>query len=154
MEEFQLHLPSMDLTVAGFRCGKKNAPKLLALHGWLDNAASFAALAPYLSDYDFYAFDFPGHGRSSHFPKSQAYQIFDYVRFGVTFIRQMEWDSVYLLGHSLGASIALLMSAMLPEQVKGLCLIESLGPLTKGVVKAKPKNPFAPGKLFVVASKV
>ncbi|NRA45533.1 MAG: alpha/beta hydrolase [Oligoflexales bacterium] len=131
MEEFQLQLPSMDLKVAGFRCGKRTGPQLLAMHGWLDNAASFTALAPYLSSYDLYAIDFPGHGRSSHFPKSQAYQMFDYVRFGVTFIKQMEWESVYLLGHSLGASIALLTSAMLPELVRGLCLIESFGPITK-----------------------
>ncbi|MFK7827648.1 MAG: alpha/beta fold hydrolase [Oligoflexales bacterium] len=130
MEEFQLHLPNMNLTVAGFRCGKVDAPKLLAMHGWLDNAASFTSLAPYFESYDFYAIDFPGHGKSSHFPKSQAYQIFDYVRFGVSFIKEMGWESVYLLGHSLGASIALLMSAVLPKHVQGLCLVESLGPLT------------------------
>ena len=131
MEEFELHLPSMNLTVAGFRCGNPDAPKLLAMHGWLDNAASFSSLTPYFEAYDFYAIDFPGHGKSSHLPKSQAYQIFDYVLFGVSFIKEMGWDSVYLLGHSLGASIALLMSSVLPKNVRGLCLIESLGPLTK-----------------------
>lgn len=131
MEEFSLYLENMDLDVAGFRCGQPDGPKLLALHGWLDNAASHSLIAPFFDSYDFYAIDFPGHGKSSHLSKSQAYQIFDYIRFVLSFIKQMNWESVYLLGHSLGGGVALLTTALLQDCVKGLCLIESLGPLTK-----------------------
>ena len=42
--------------------GQKN--KILALHGWLDNAASFNQLAPKLAEigYEVVAIDFAGHG--------------------------------------------------------------------------------------------
>lgn len=49
--------------------------KILCLHGWLDNAASFNRLAPLLLDseqehqkkpMEILALDFPGHGLSGH----------------------------------------------------------------------------------------
>ena len=36
-------------------------PKVLCLHGWLDNAASFVPLAPFLKDFDLLALDFDVH---------------------------------------------------------------------------------------------
>ena len=44
--ERRLALP--DLTLAAVEWGDACAPPLLALHGWLDNAGSFATLAPLL----------------------------------------------------------------------------------------------------------
>ena len=38
----------------------------LALHGWLDNAASFEPIAPLLEQCHLVAVDLPGHGLSDH----------------------------------------------------------------------------------------
>ena len=51
--------------IVGLRSGDPDGPKLLALHGWLDNAASFVPLMPELARYDFVALDLPGHGASA-----------------------------------------------------------------------------------------
>ena len=47
----------------GLAWSNPGAPRVLALHGWLDNAASFIPLAPYLAGFDLIALDLPGHGQ-------------------------------------------------------------------------------------------
>jgi len=51
---------------AGLHWRTENAPRVLCLHGWLDNAASFIPLAPLLDKLEVFALDFPGHGNSEH----------------------------------------------------------------------------------------
>ena len=54
--------------IAALQWGTGNPNKVLALHGWLDNAASFSHLAPLLLEQqlEITAIDFPGHGWSDH----------------------------------------------------------------------------------------
>ena len=48
---------------------------ILALHGWLDNALSFASLAPLLTDYHMIALDLSGQGLSDHRSPDATYHI-------------------------------------------------------------------------------
>ena len=48
-------------TLEGLHWSRPGAPKVLCLHGWLDNAASFVPLSPFLKDFDLLALDFAGH---------------------------------------------------------------------------------------------
>ena len=59
-------------TLRGLRWGSTGDAPILALHGWLDNAASFVRLAPLLADADVVAIDLPGHGYSDHSPPGCA----------------------------------------------------------------------------------
>ena len=56
--------------LAGLQWPGEGEP-VLALHGWLDNAASFQPLAEPLG-HPLVALDFAGHGHSEHRPRHQA----------------------------------------------------------------------------------
>jgi pimeloyl-ACP methyl ester carboxylesterase len=118
-------------TLAGLAFGDPAAPPLLALHGWLDNAASFAALAPRLAEHRFVvALDLRGHGASSHLPSGAWYHYVDYFDDIRATFDHFGWTRAELLGHSLGGTLASLFAALYPERVEALLTIEALGPLT------------------------
>lgn len=130
MGELTLELAHLHLKIAAQRHGNPLGPKLLALHGWLDNSESFTPLAPYLSSFDFVAIDLPGHGFSSHLPAGCEYHYADYVHVVAAIVRVLQWNRYSLLGHSLGAGIAPLVAGTFPDEVEQLILIEGIGPLT------------------------
>ena len=110
--------------------GAADAPPLLALHGWLDNAGSFAFLAPKLAErFRFIALELPGHGHSSHLPAGISYHFVDYVSAAINAADALGLERYALLGHSLGAGIASLVAAATPQRIEHLFLIEGLGPL-------------------------
>lgn len=127
--ELTLALPHLRLTARAW--GDPALPPLLALHGWLDNAASFDAIAPDLSaHFYFVALDFAGHGRSDHAPPGIAYRFVDGVIDVLAAADVLGWSQFNLLGHSMGGAIASLTAAASPERVQRLIAIEALGALT------------------------
>lgn len=120
--------PHLSLTAQVW--GEANAPTLLALHGWLDNAGSYAFLAPILAQrWRVIALELPGHGHSGHLPPGASYHYLDYVGVVLAAIDALQLERFTLLGHSLGAGIASLVAAAAPHYIERLCLIEGLGPL-------------------------
>jgi len=113
--------------------GDENLPSILALHGWLDNAASFDFLAPLLSKYRVIAIDQCGHGRSDHRPLGVPYHFVDYVADAFYIADALGLDKFLLLGHSMGANVATTMAAAIPERIKALMLIEGFGPATREI---------------------
>lgn len=124
--EFQLN----HLKLRGIALGDKNAPVMLCLHGWLDNAASFSALMPYLSHYHVIAIDLPGHGLSEHRSDDAYYHFVDWLDDLVQLFMATGWQKIHLVGHSMGAMIASAFTAAFPEKVKKLTLIDAFGFLT------------------------
>jgi pimeloyl-ACP methyl ester carboxylesterase len=115
---------------AALRGGRPGATPLLALHGWLDNAASFLPVAPWLTPhFDLVALDFPGHGYSPHRPKGSWYHFVDWLDDVLAAIEALGWSRCHLLGHSLGGAVASAFAAAAPERIDRLVLIEALGPL-------------------------
>ncbi len=104
--------------------------RILALHGWLDNAATFDLLAPLLDDARIVAPDFAGHGLSDPRPAGTRYHFIDHLDDVLSVVDQLGWDEFVLMGHSMGAGIATLFAAALPERVSRLVLIEGFGPYT------------------------
>ena len=126
--ERRVALPHLELA-AQIR-GDDALPPLLALHGWLDNAGSFARLAPRLATrYRVIALDLPGHGYSDHLAAGASYHYLDYVQAVLAAADALRLDRYSLLGHSLGAGIAALVAAAAPGRIERLLLIEGLGPL-------------------------
>lgn len=109
--------------------GPVDGRPVLALHGWLDNAASFRALEPYLESVRLVALDLVGHGFSAHRPEAMPYYIWDNVADVLAVADELGWERFHLLGHSMGAGIASLLAGVMPERVLSLVLIEGLAPL-------------------------
>lgn len=128
MRELHIALPGM--TLGGVSWGEPDAPPLVALHGWLDNAGSFARLGPLLADrFHVIALDLPGHGHADHLPESATYTHHDYARAVLLAVDALALPRFHLLGHSLGAGVATMVAIAAPERVRALALIEGLGPL-------------------------
>lgn len=131
--------------LAGLRNGRSQAPKLLALHGWLDNAASFVPLAPWLDGFDLVAPDLPGHGASAHLPAAAEYTLIAAARAALAVADALGWQHFHLLGHSLGGATASFVAAATPQRVDKLLLIEALGSLSESEerVGARLREAFA-----------
>lgn len=116
--------------ITGLRGGEPGARPVLALHGWLDNAASFVPLAPYLRGIDLVALDLPGHGASAHLPLGADYSLAGTVHAVLDVADGLGWNRFALLGHSMGAAISSILSAAVPERVERFLAIEALGALS------------------------
>ena len=131
MRGFELDIPLG--RIAGLRWGEPGAPRVLALHGWLDNAASFVPLAAEFerigTRVDLVAPDLPGHGRSVHLPPGADYSFAGALHSVLDVADALDWERFALLGHSMGAGIASLAGAGAPGRVDRLLAIEALGAL-------------------------
>ncbi|HEX5123615.1 MAG TPA: alpha/beta hydrolase [Rhodanobacteraceae bacterium] len=131
MRAEELRIALGDRTLAALAWGDPAHRPVLALHGWLDNAGSFAAIAPLLArDHYVVAIDLRGHGCSSHIPSGAWYHYVDYFDDLRATLDHFGWTRATLFGHSLGGTLASLFAAAYPERVETLVLIEALGPLT------------------------
>ena len=122
-------LQRFNLSLAAKQWHSQQKQRILCLHGWLDNANSFDLLAPHFSQQDVIALDFPGHGYSDHLPKAGSYSILGIVEHMIAFIDEQNWSNLTIIGHSLGACLASLIAACIPDRMKHLVLIEGIGPL-------------------------
>ena len=127
------------IEIHGLQWGNPEGEPVLALHGWLDNAASFSNLAPFLRDYYVVAIDLPGHGMSGHWPEHAHYHLWAGVEDIELVLDQLGWESCHLLGHSMGAAISTLYAGTFPDRLKSLTLIEAIGPMA-GDFAGAPKR--------------
>ncbi|MGE7991174.1 alpha/beta hydrolase [Pseudomonas sp. NPDC089554] len=128
VEEVRLALGHIELAAHLF--GPADGLPVIALHGWLDNANSFARLAPKLPGLRIVALDLAGHGYSQHRPPGASYYLADYAHDVLRVAEQLGWERFALLGHSLGAIISVQLAGALPERVSHLALIDGVVPPT------------------------
>ena len=79
MSPREVRLPVAWGELAGLRRESPGRPRVIALHGWLDNAASFLPMLPHLPGLDLLLLDLPGHGRSAHLPVGTEYGLTTHV---------------------------------------------------------------------------
>ncbi len=137
--DVEIQLPHIRLSG---RCwGNKDKPLILALHGWLDNANSFAPLAKHLSQYQILAIDWPGHGYSEHRPGQYPLHWIDYLydlEILIDYVNQ--GHTVHgVVGHSLGGIVASAYTAAFPERINKLVLLEAISPLYESVSKSRSR---------------
>jgi pimeloyl-ACP methyl ester carboxylesterase len=123
-------LQAGSLRLAARVWGEEGGQRVLALHGWLDNAASFVPLAAELDGIQLVALELAGHGHSAHRPPGSAYHFVDNIPDVLAAADALGWERFTLLGHSLGAGVASFTAAAAPGRIEQLLLIEGLGPLS------------------------
>ena len=124
-----------ELILCGTRCAvvewnPDGDVTMFALHGWLDNLATFEKLASQLPGIRIIAVDLPGHGHSAHIPEGMPYHFYDGIYLISDLAKHFKLEKINLLGHSMGGAISLVYAASCPNIVDGLISIESIGPLT------------------------
>ncbi|TNC79934.1 MAG: alpha/beta hydrolase [Oleiphilus sp.] len=141
--DFQsIEIQTERLRLAGYHNGVSAGVPIVALHGWLDNAASFEPLAEHLDiDQPFYAMELPGHGHSEHRPASSTYHLLDNIVDLAALVEKIAPDQgpVILLGHSMGGIICALYAAAMPGRVSRLIMLDSLGPMTDETESVLPQ---------------
>jgi len=124
---FYIDIPGIRL--AACQWGENGKPTIIALHGWLDNLASFSKIATGLKDYRVIAIDFPGHGHSQHRTQDVAYHMFDYVSDIIEATKVLKLQKFHIMGHSMGGIITSLIAGCFPKQILSVIFIEGILPL-------------------------
>ena len=90
---------------------------ILFIHGAFVDSNDWDLVVPYVLDYHLLLLDCPGHGRSSHIPfsiEASAEHVAHLIEAKAVSGR------VHVVGHSLGASIAVCLAANYPHVVRSL----------------------------------
>jgi pimeloyl-ACP methyl ester carboxylesterase len=97
--------------------------------------------------------DLPGHGYSSHFPQGLPLDFMDYVLALVRVLNQLQWESCYYIGHSLGGQLGLYLCSLWPQRVRKLVLLDTIGPLYVGTDKYFSHNKMMMDKVLTIEKK-
>lgn len=97
--------------------------RLLLIHGFGHGGFVWRSLAAAMPGVGMAAIDLRGHGDSDH-DRSQRYGIDAYVADMVAVAESLDLDDYVLVGHSLGAAIALLARARLPRPPRAIVLVD------------------------------
>jgi pimeloyl-ACP methyl ester carboxylesterase len=124
----QISFAINNLHFAAQEWGEKGQLPVLALHGWLDNSASFLVLAEKLNKVHLVAVDMAGHGQSSHREGAGPYNIWEDVAEIFAIADQLGWQEFALMGHSRGGIIATIAAGTFPQRITHLALIEGILP--------------------------
>ncbi|XP_047221361.1 serine hydrolase-like protein isoform X2 [Girardinichthys multiradiatus] len=124
----ELSIPVPWGEIRGKVWGPDHGRPVLCLHGWADNCGTFNTLLPLLpKDFRYIAVDLAGHGRSSHRPPGVLYAFPSYVMDVRRVVDALQWRKFSIIGHSMGGNIAGMFSALYPEMVDSMILLDSYG---------------------------
>ena len=129
----ELRTLSLDGFDYAYSVGPDNGPPLVLMHGLSGNQRTWKPVLRYLIDhYHLFAIDQRGHGWSGH---PGDYNIGLMAGDAVRFLQDVIGEKVYLIGHSMGARIALRLAANHGELLKAVVLEDpplGFGPSIEG----------------------
>ena len=112
------------LNIAQALLGQAGPPVVL-LHGWGANIDLMLPLAQRLTAYRAYMLDLPGFGKSE--PPPTSWSVSDYANFVLAYMDCHKLDRAYLIGHSFGGRLGLVLGAEHPARFIKMALIDSAG---------------------------
>ncbi|XP_050422243.1 serine hydrolase-like protein isoform X3 [Adelges cooleyi] len=102
---------------------------VLCVHGIQDNCDTFSTLLPLLpKEYYYVCIDLPGHGHSSHFPQFVPLEFTNYLSAIKLVKDHFCWSQFVYLGHSFGGQLGTWFTALYPECIKCLIILDTMGP--------------------------
>ncbi|MFK0310159.1 alpha/beta fold hydrolase [Pseudomonas sp. NPDC090233] len=121
------HLLDLDgIEIAVRTWGPEDGIPVLALHGWLDNAASFERLAPLLDGCFVVAPDLVGHGRSDHRRHDSGYYLWEHAEDMLAVTDSLGLGQFHVLAHGMGSGIASLLAAM-TSGIASMIFLDGMG---------------------------
>ncbi len=132
---------SDDLVHLEYRVFGRGEPAVFLIHGWCENAdywrGQFDALK---ARYTVVALDLAGHGASG--ANRSDWSIANYAADVATIARQVPNAHIVLVGHSMGADVALAAAPRIGARVIGVIAVDALRsvglpPLSAGEIEAK-----------------
>ncbi|NEQ49110.1 MAG: alpha/beta hydrolase [Leptolyngbya sp. SIO3F4] len=124
-----------DFTPNLFETSTNHRSVLVCIHGWLLSRAYWQPLMQQLSpDIACMAYDLRGFGDStqqlsnrSNISEAETYGLVAYAHDLNALLEQLELEHVWLMGHSLGGSIALWTAHLFPNRIKGVICVNAGG---------------------------
>jgi pimeloyl-ACP methyl ester carboxylesterase len=121
------HYVSQRLRLHFVDWGNEDRPPLLLIHGGKDHARSWDPVARALrAEWRVIAPDLRGHGDSA-WAQGSTYTLPEYVLDVAQLIEVLDLAPVTIVGHSMGAAVALYYTGVYPEKVAKLIAIEGMG---------------------------
>ena len=106
--------------------GNAPASPLLLVHGGLDHSRSWDHLAQALSaDYHVVAPDLRGHGDSG-WASGSSYSLADHVYDLTGLVKSEGFETVAIVGHSMGGMVSLTYAGAFPERVSKLVVLDGV----------------------------
>lgn len=105
-----------------YQGSSSSRPPVILIHGAGSNHLCWPVEIRRLRDATVYAIDLPGHGKSAG---TAHHRVSSYQSAIIDFIAQLGHNQAVLVGHSLGAAIALQLALDHPQHVAGLVCISA-----------------------------
>lgn len=103
-----------------------SGPSVVLLHGGASDSRDWVKTMTALSHlYTLYAPDLLGYGLSAS--TRSSYYLSEFVEFTLAFLREINLERHYLVGHSIGGRVCLEIALRHPEMVRRLVLIDTVG---------------------------
>lgn len=137
----RVHWSHRGLDLSYLLCGPPDGPVVIVLHGYLDTAEAFTPIALELADrWRVIVPDHRGHGQSGHVSAGGYYHFADYLLDLDGLYAELGTREAVLVGHSMGGSIGCYFAGTFPERVRGLVLLDGIGPPLSVKVEDAPER--------------
>lgn len=105
---------------------QSSSTPILFLHGWGISTEPYHEVFKLIArQHALVAPDLPSFGQSSYSNLIPDYE--GYAKFLLEFLEALGLEQVHVVGHSLGGGIAITLSALAPDKVKSIVLVDSTG---------------------------